>query len=300
MSRLVTSHPQISVVIPTYNRAAWLEEALSSVAKQSEAPLEILLVDDGSTDETATLCKHAACDVSYLYQERQGVSAARNHGIRASHGDWIAFLDSDDLWEPRKLELQSAYVQAHPECKILQSEELWLKNGRQIFPKAHHRKHSGWIFEACIPLCIVSPSAVMIRRSVFDDVGVFDEDLPACEDYDLWLRASLHFEIVTLPDPLTIKRGGHADQLSTQWGLDRYRIRALQKLLVNERLNAKQRSLVEEDIKRRAAILAQGFARRGAIDEAHYYSSLSEGPDRIEDVDNAVDLKSISKAVFQQ
>jgi len=256
--------PLISIVIPTFNRAACIGAAIASVQQQTYADWELIVVDDGSTDATAAMMR--ALDdprISYVYQEQRGVAAARNTGIARARGALIAFLDSDDRWEPRKLEVQAAYMAAHPENAICQTEELWIRNGRRVNPKIKHAKPSGWIFKESLKLCLVSPSAVMLRRAVFDRIDMFDESLPACEDYDLWLRASLYYEIVTLPDALTIKVGGHDDQLSRGWGLDRYRIAALEKLRDNPALMPAHRDLVENEICARARIIAAGALKRG-------------------------------------
>ena len=254
----------ISVIIPTYNRLSFLREAIQSVLDQTVKPLEVIVVDDGSTDGTREMCQKEFPEVRYVYQDNQGVSAARNTGIQRARGEWLAFLDSDDLWVKDKLKIQWDFIQEHPESRVVQTEEIWIRKGRRVNPKKIHQKHSGWIFEKCIPLCIVSPSAVMIHRSVFDEAGLFDEDLPACEDYDLWLRVALRTPIHTLPEKLIIKRGGHGDQLSSQWGLDCYRVQALSKVLEDPRISEGQVDLVKKDIKRRSEILSQGYAKRGS------------------------------------
>jgi len=269
--------PGISVLIPTYQRAHFLAECLASVRAQTHQSLELFVIDDGSTDQTEPICQQAKMELSHIYRENRGVSAARNAGIKASRGEWIALLDSDDLWEPEKLTRQWAYIQEHPQSKIVQTEEIWIRNGVRVNPRPIHTKPSGWVFEEMIPLCRVSPSAVMIHRSVFDKVGLFDETLPACEDYDLWLRTSLHYPIDCVREPLTIKRGGHADQLSRQWGLDRYRIQALEKILQEPKLSAEQRRLVIADIQRRCEILIQGFEKRGKSKEAELYREKQAG-----------------------
>ena len=254
------SYKKITVVIPTWNRRSWLAEALGSVAKQSLPPDEIILIDDGSEDETESLVRERFPQVRYLRQAHQGVSSARNRGIQEAAGEWIALLDSDDLWEPQKLAWQCDAIREHPETKIIQTEEVWLRNGRRVNPRPIHQKKSGWIFADCVPLCIVSPSAAMIHREVFERIGLFDETLPACEDYDFWLRASLHYPIDTLPEALTIKRGGHEDQL---------------KILENPALQPEQCALVQQDIRRRAAILLQGFQKREKQQEVEYYRRLT-------------------------
>ncbi len=266
----------ITVVIPTYNRARWLRECLASVARQSVRPREVIVVDDGSTDETEPVCRREWPEIEYCYQANRGVSAARNRGIRMAGSEWIALLDSDDLWEPTKLERQWAVLQSDPQLKALQTEEIWLRNGKRVNPRRIHAKPSGWLFAELIPVCLVSPSAVIIHREVFEKVGDFDETLPACEDYDLWLRMALHYRIETLREALTIKRGGHADQLSRQWGLDRYRIQSLKKLLQECELTKEQRTLVETDIQRRCRILVSGFKKHGDAAAARYYSDLEQ------------------------
>lgn len=254
----------ISIVIPTYNRAKRLAESVESVREQTYRDWDLIVVDDGSTDETADVVRgFGDARIKYIRQENRGVSAARNVGIRCSAGELVTFLDSDDRWEPRKLEVQHEFMNTNPDVHICQVEEIWIRNGRRVNPKKKHEKPSGWIFRQCLPLCVVSPSAVMLRRGVFDKVGFFDEDLPACEDYDLWLRASLLYEIVTIPQPLTIKIGGHEDQLSKQWGLDRWRAESLKKLLNNPALQEVHLSMIESELDRRLKIFAEGAGKRG-------------------------------------
>lgn len=254
----------ISVVIPTYNRADRVGMAIESVLAQTDVDWELIIIDDGSVDTTEDVIRcFKDPRIHYIKQENRGVSAARNRGIKVAHGDLIAFLDSDDRWKPQKLEVQREYFGNHPEISICQTEEIWIRNGRRVNPMKKHRKPSGWIFHECLQSCVVSPSAVMLRRSVFDRIGLFDETLPACEDYDLWLRASLIYEIVTLSPALTIKVGGHADQLSKRWGLDRYRIQALEKNLEHVALSEVLRSALNGQIAERARIVAEGARKRG-------------------------------------
>ncbi len=254
---------RVSVIIPTFNRLNFLQEAVTSVIKQTYSDFELIIVDDGSTDGTLDFFQtYPEKPLRFITQNHQGVSSARNTGIKAAHGEWLAFLDSDDLWEPKKLEVQMDYLKKNPDVRMCQTEEMWIRNGVRVNPMKKHQKHSGWIFGHCVPLCIVSPSAVMIHREVFDRCGLFDETLPACEDYDLWLRVSLNYPIVTLPEKLVVKRGGHDDQLSRQWGLDRYRIVALKKILKNPLLTLEQKKLVEESIAFRSRIVEEGARKR--------------------------------------
>lgn len=258
--------PKVSIIIPTHNRKEMLLEAVRSVRQQTFADFELIIVDDGSDDGTDAVLADLKADsrIRYFWQDHAGVASARNHGIKESRAHWIVFLDSDDLWLPDKLSKQWDYVQQNPGVKICQTEEIWMRHGVRVNSGLRHKKHSGWIFSQCLPLCIVSPSAVMIERSVFTTCGTFDEALPACEDYDLWLRVALKYQIITMSEPLVIKRGGHEDQLSQKfWGMDRFRIVALQKILRHPDLDCDSRKLVEESIRFRYGILHQGLQKRG-------------------------------------
>jgi glycosyltransferase involved in cell wall biosynthesis len=266
--------PRVSVVLPTYNRAWCLAEAVDSVLAQEEAGAELIVVDDGSTDDTDRLLAGYGEAIRVLRQENCGVSAARNAGIAAARGGLVAFLDSDDLWLSGKLRAQVDFFAEHPEALICQTEELWVKNGRRVNPGRRHRKRGGMIFEPSLELCLVSPSAVMARRELFERIGSFDEALPACEDYDLWLRVSLRCPIHLIPTPLIVKRGGHSDQLSKGWGLDRYRIAALVKLLNGDSLNEVQRQAAGHVLRRKCAVYASGCRKRGRVGEAECYEEL--------------------------
>lgn len=252
-----------------------LREAVDSVRAQTFENFELIIVDDGSTDGTRAVIESIDDDrIGYLCMAHGGVAAARNFGVASSAAPLIAFLDSDDLWLPDKLETQLKFFSANQDVSICQTEEVWVRRGRRVNPMRKHSKLSGWIFEECLPLCIVSPSAVMMRRTAFESLGGFDEELPACEDYDLWLRASLRYPIHTLPDALIVKRGGHADQLSARWGLDRYRIIALEKIIHDPRLPPDMAQTVAAEILRRSRIVADGARKRGNIEMAERYESI--------------------------
>ncbi len=269
--------PLISVIIPTYNRAAFLREAVASVWAQTETDFELLIVDDGSTDATPQICAAWGAQVRYLRQPRRGVSASRNHGLRAAAGRFIAFLDSDDLWAPEKLARQRAWLEQHPGVLLCHTNEIWIRNGRRVNQKNIHRKAGGWIYPLCLPRCVISPSAVFMRRELFEAVGEFDEDLPLCEDYDLWLRVTARHEVGFLDAPLVIKRGGHADQLSrSEWGLDRYRVRALLKMLHHGGLPAEWQQATLAMLLQKSHILAQGYAKHGKTLPAIFYAYLIE------------------------
>jgi len=268
--------PQVSVIIPTYNRAAWVKEAAASVLAQTYQDYELLVVDDGSTDATLETLVSLGRQVKVLRSaRRRGVSAARNQGAAAARGDWLAFLDSDDLWLPEKLARQVDYLKSHPNLAICQTEEIWIRNGARVNPPKTHRKAAGDIFLASLKRCMVSPSAVMLHRRLFAALGGFDETLPAGEDYDLWLRTAWRQPVGLVLEPLVVKRGGHPDQLSRQRGLDRFRIRALVKLLEEADLPGEYRQAAQSTLAHKCRIYAQGCEKRGKTAEAREYRALS-------------------------
>ncbi len=251
--------PDISVIIPSYNRVAWIGRALDSVLDQTLPPREILVVDDGSTDDTANSVRRRYPGVTLIRQSHGGVSKARNTGIRNSGGEWIALLDSDDAWHPDKLETQAAWLAEHPHERLLHTDEIWIRDGVRVNPRRIHQKSGGDIFRRCLSLCCISPSSVLVHRSLLDEVGLFDESLPACEDYDLWLRICARYLVGYIDRPLITKYGGHVDQLSRKyWGMDRFRIRALQRLLESGVLNPAQSRAAIDMLVQKLNILMQG------------------------------------------
>ncbi|MBU2551799.1 MAG: glycosyltransferase [Proteobacteria bacterium] len=288
--------PLVSVVIPTFNRAGPVARAVDSVLAQTGPGFELIVVDDGSTDETGRVLGRYGEAIKVLRQDRAGVGAARNRGIEASRGDLIAFLDSDDYWLPEKLALQTAFFQAHPDALICQTEEIWIRGGRRVNPKARHRKPSGDVFVPSLELCLISPSAVMMRRSLFDRVGLFDEDLPACEDYDLWLRVSARWPVHLLDHPLVVKTGGHADQLSrTVPALDRFRVQALRKIIQSGRLTPLQVRAARQVLARKARVYGQGCLKRGRVAEAEEYMELARanGPETLADDNGPAEIEGV-------
>ena len=257
LSFLSYSKPLISVVIPVYNRPTHILNAIESVKTQSFAAYEIIVVDDGSTDSTLVEIEKMD-DITLLkHDKNKGVSTARNTGIKASKGNWIAFLDSDDIWLRDKLKNQVKYLIKNPYYLILQSQEKWIRNGAHLNQKKYHQKHSGYIWDMCLARCMISPSSVMIHRSLIDCGYVFDESLVACEDFDLWLRIC-RYHAVGLDESVTlVKYGGHSDQLSTQINLDYYRIQALLKAYETEE-SPRCKELLQLEIDKRFDILQKG------------------------------------------
>ena len=270
----------ISVIIPTHNRAGYLEKAMRSVFVQTRPPDELLIVDDGSTDDTrplvAALAEEAGFPVHYLYQENRGAAAARNLGITRARGDLLCFLDSDDQWDPRKLEVQERALRAAPDHLIAHTLELWFRRGRRVNQKKKHRPPGGDIFPACLRMCVVGMSTVMARRELFDRYGLFDESLVCCEDYDLWLRVAWREPFLLVAQPLTIKDGGRPDQLSVihRQGMDRYRIRSLRGLLDSGVLDPGQRAAAVAELARKCRIYGQGCLKHGREEEGRRYLDL--------------------------
>jgi len=250
---------RISVVIPSYNRRHTLERALHSVVEQTSPVDEVILVDDGSTDGSHHLVEARFPGVSIIRQPNRGVSAARNRGIEAAGYEWIALLDSDDCWLPHKVESIRNAGRHHPGQVLFHSDEIWMRNGRRVNPMHKHRKSGGWIFIRCLPLCAISPSATVMRRSTLLELGMFDESLPACEDYDLWLRLCHRYPVHYIDEPLIVKYGGHEDQLSRRHkAMDRFRVRALIGLLETAKLSAADRRAAVEELRTRLDILVAG------------------------------------------
>ncbi|MCC6766275.1 MAG: glycosyltransferase family 2 protein [Deltaproteobacteria bacterium] len=272
--------PAVAVVIPVRDRAAMVVEAVRSVRAQTWRDHALVVVDDGSTDGSADAAEVALAGAPagsrVLRRAHAGVAAARNTGAASVDSAWIAFLDSDDLWEPGKLAAQMTWLAAHPSHRIAQTGERWVDRGRHRNPRAWHRKEEH-IFPRCLERCLVSPSAVVIRRDLYEALGGFDPSFPVCEDYELWLRVALREPVGLVDAPLVVKRGGHADQLSrSTWGLDRWRVAALAKLLATTPLAPSERVAVVGVLRRKCAVLAGGAARRGRDAEAARYRLLAE------------------------
>jgi glycosyltransferase involved in cell wall biosynthesis len=269
--------PLVSVIIPTFNRSNVSYEAIESVLNQSFQDFELIVVDDGSTDGTLELLETYGDRIQCYFQENKGPSAARNLGIKNATGLYLSFLDSDDLWLPDKLCTQMDLIFSNPDIKICYTDEIWIRNGVRVNPKKRHQKYSGWIFEYCLALCIISPSSVLLHRDIFNNVGVFDENLIVCEDYDLWLRVSLKYPITFINKPLIIKRGGHSDQLSHKyWGMDLFRITAIEKILANPELAEEQRTVAVKTLEKMCRIVGNGYLKRGKIKKGNYFLSIPE------------------------
>ena len=262
-------HNSISVIIPVYNRCILIERAIKSVLGQTLPPDEIIVIDDGSNDGTDKIIKNNYPDIILLKQKNRGVSCARNNGIINAKGTWVTLLDSDDEWLPEKLEKQLLAIQVNSNNKICHTDEVWIRNGVRVNPMKKHRKYGGNIYKYCLPLCVISPSSIMVHKDIFKDVGLFDENFPVCEDYDLWLRICSRYPVFYLREKLIKKYGGHGDQLSRQyWGMDRFRIQALEKMINDPVLSENDRMATVTTLINKARILHKGLVKHNHEEEA--------------------------------
>jgi glycosyltransferase involved in cell wall biosynthesis len=269
---------EVSVIIPSYNRRSMVREAVESVLAQTCSLFELIVIDDGSTDGTfEDLSRIDDERVRVLQIENSGPAAARNRGVAIANAPLLAFLDSDDLWMPTKLEQQLAFMRANRDCMISQTNEIWIRNGRRVNPGRRHQKRDGDNFLDSLRTCLISPSAVMIRTEIFRSLDGFDESMSAAEDYDLWLRILLHHPVGLLDQPLVTRRAGHSDQLSaTIAAIDRFRILALTKLLANPQLAGEKRRATAAVLHEKCGIYAGGLQRRGKLAHAHFYEGIRE------------------------
>jgi len=271
----------ISAIIPTYNRAAYLQRAIGSVLAQRRSCFELIVVDDGSTDETCALVERLAAGavipVRLVRQANRGAAAARNTGIREARGNLLAFLDSDDWWLPEKLTVQAAAMAARPQFLISHTREIWFRGGQRVNQKKKHDPPDGDSFAASLAMCVVGMSTVMVRRELFDRFGVFDESLPCCEDYDLWLRVGCTEPFLLVPEALTGKEGGRPDQLSAihRLGMDIFRIRSLCALLDSGQLGPAQRQATVTELARKCRIYGQGCIKHGRAEEGNRILALA-------------------------
>jgi len=255
----------ISVVIPTFNRLIYLERAIKSVLNQTISVNEIIIVDDGSDDGTSEFIHSNYPNLKYIFQSNSGVSAARNTGIKAASSNWIAFLDSDDAWVTNKIQKQITELELNPEMNFCHSNEIWIRNGREIKQKNTHKKFGGFIFDKCLDKCRISPSTVICRKSLLIKLNGFDEDLAICEDYDLWLRITSNNPVIYIEKPLIIKYGGHQDQLSrNSEGIESYHIKSLEKLLKQD-FPSEHRIAMENMLINKLKIYANGAKKRGRV-----------------------------------
>jgi glycosyltransferase involved in cell wall biosynthesis len=261
----------ISVIIPTYNRASTILRAVESVLNQTYSNIELIVVDDGSTDETNQLLSPYILNRSVTYHkfENSGVAGARNTGAALARGNWLAFLDSDDEWLPHKLTEQMDFLSTHSKLQIVYTDEIWIRNRVLVNKKNHHQKMGGMIFGECLRQCLIAPSSVLLSKNLFDEMKGFDENYVVCEDYDLWLRISSKYEIGFISKMLIKKYGGHSDQLSTRFfAMDSFRIKSMKNILYDKNLSQLHREQIISTIKEKGDILIKGYLKHENIEAA--------------------------------
>ncbi len=268
----------ISVIIPTYNRKNFLQIAVKSVLAQTYKNFELIIVDDGSTDETDKLIeKFNDSRIKYIYQKNRGPAKARNTGIKLAKGDYIAFLDSDDRWKKEKLQIQFTEMENHPQYMLSHTEEIWYRNGKILNPKKKHKKNHGDIFLQSLKLCAISMSTVMVRKELFNKISLYDEKLEVCEDYDMWLRITANYPVLLINIPLTLKEGGHADQLSHKYfGMDKFRIYSIEKIIKSHKLTKEKHMQALKELEKKCTIYGKGCIKRNKNSEGEYYLELPE------------------------
>lgn len=274
---------KISVVIPTLNRINTLQRALDSVINQTYKPAEIIVVDNGSSDGTLKFLREQYPKITILTETKIGVSSARNKGIKKSINQWIALLDSDDAWHPRKLEIQTSMLDsALKEYNLIHTDEVWFRNNKHINQMKKHKKQGGYIFERCLSLCCISPSSVLFKKNILDKVGLFDESLPVCEDYDMWLKICSSEEVLFAQDKLTYKYGGHKDQLSkSYWGMDRFRIKSIENIIKNFDLTYNQKKQAKKELIKKLKIIINGAFKRNNLSIVNEFSTKLEYWDKV-------------------
>jgi glycosyltransferase involved in cell wall biosynthesis len=271
----LSDQPLVSVIIPTYNRVDLLLQAIDSVQQQTYGNLEIIVVDDGSQDETSLLDNRR--DLTFIRIPHSGRPGyVRNQGVKACSGELIAFLDSDDLWKRQKIEKQIQYLKDHPEISVCHTREVWLRNGREVSQSGQKHLRQGNIFQDCLKKCIIGPSTVILTTQLFEESGMFHPGLEIAEDYELWLRISSKHRIGYLDEALVIKRGGHGDQLSLKYGhIEIFRIQALLHDVEKGMFKNENLELAHLELSRKCRIYSAGCRKRGREEEANRYLEMA-------------------------
>lgn len=269
----------VSVIIPTFNRARFLKRAVDSVLAQTYKDLELIVVNDGSCDDTFEMLAHIADSrLKIIHLESNvGVSKARNIGFSHSKGEWIALLDSDDEWLSHRLEIQMNYIDSMPAFyPLIHGEEIWIRNGKRINQKKIHQKSGGDLFERSLELCLISPSASLIHRKCWEEFNGFDEDFVVCEDYDLWLRLTSKYEVGFINEPIIIKYGGHDDQLSIRYkAMDYWRVKSIDQLLRSKTslTDVKKKKAIEVILKK-SQILRNGYLKHENLEHLEFVEEI--------------------------
>jgi glycosyltransferase involved in cell wall biosynthesis len=257
----------VSVIIPTFNRRDYITTALDSVLAQTYKNYEIVVIDDGSSDDTKEVLKPYQNIIRYFYQENKGISGARNRGIRESRNDYIALLDSDDYWLPEKLKWQVDRIRKEPECGMVATRCSSIASDG-TFRKKNRPGKSGWILNDIFKANFIRTSSVLITRKCFDTVGLFDESLPEGEEYDLWLRIAKQYPIAFINEPLTVytdnPHGVSTDSLAGRL----IRLKVLEKEYLKEAIPPQ---LYRKRMSRNYHYVGRHYIKRGKKSEGIHY-----------------------------
>jgi len=267
----------VSVIIPSYNRDIFVARAIYSVLLQDFEPLEIIVVDDGSTDYSHHVYKMFEGSIKVFYHEiNQGASAARNTGIKNSKGEYIGFLDSDDYWLPNKLSLQMEYMLKHNSF-VSQTQEYWIRHGKFVNPNKKNKKMGGNIFEISLKRSYISPSCVVIKRDVLEKIGYFRTDLKVAEDYELWLRLTSCYPIELIDRPLVVREMSHRMHLSSpQEGIEFWRIMGLVLFLRDSHLPQSLHTKALRELAFKCRVYGLGAGKRGKGITARLFLAMAE------------------------
>jgi glycosyltransferase involved in cell wall biosynthesis len=259
--------PLVSVIIPTYNRAAYLQKALQSVKEQTYQCLEIIVIDDGSTDDTGKMLENYGGQLSYFYQENRGISGARNAGIKRARGEFIAFLDSDDYWLPDKTAQQLALFKQHPEYGLVAARCASIRLDGSYREK-NRPGRSGWVLEDLFKANFIRTSAAMVKQECFKNIGLFDEELRECEEYDLWLRIAAQYPMGFINKSLAVyvdnPAGVSTDSLTGRL----YRLRVLEKKYLQDKIPA---NLYARRIADTCHYIGRHYIKRGEKEQGVQY-----------------------------
>jgi glycosyltransferase involved in cell wall biosynthesis len=272
--------PKISVIIPTFNRAHYLGEAIDSVLVQTVPVHEIIVIDDGSMDETPNLMAVYGDRVRYLRQKNQGPSAARNYGMREAAGSWIAFLDSDDLWVPEKIQVQTEFIHKHPDLEfIFGNLSIFDKNRNEEKPEVLDKNvqkyliaHADDLKDCLRQLLICNPiptSSVLFRRDCQKRLGFLDETMRYCEDYEYWLRFATGSRMGFIDHILVRRRMHESNAVKNYASIYEGALKVLKRLRQKEGLPADTHQLVLLRIVSIQYDLSSRLFKSGRFDEAY-------------------------------
>ncbi len=249
-----------------------MQRAIESVLGQTHQADEIIVIDDGSIDNTSQILQKFP-NIKYIYQKNSGVSSARNLGIRNASFEWIAFLDSDDEWIDSKLQEQVLFHKGNSGVLMSYTDEIWLRDALNVKIPKKFRKIGKDVFSENLSFCNIAPSSALLHKSIFTSIGLFDESLDVCEDYDLWLRIMIKNKIALVDKKLIRKYAGHEDQLSFKyWGMDRFRVFTLEKLLKNKnKISDKKIQMIKKELLKKYTLLLKGAVKHEREEDIEIY-----------------------------